>query len=266
MASPKESAWSGGVDPSPAAEARIEELIQAMQPLSLDLTSDHLDRAFWQRRSMRSRLREAGDEDLGIAALRSYAGCEDEDSLLRQALLEVAAHNAPEASRELLLTLMTTYGFRIDDRTYAAQSLAATSPATYLEAARPYVLRRGRATKTMPDDEFLVRGWVTACQALDRSPVEELADVVTNLMMQDAARHYAAEALGQYPNPKGRRALETVLIESSGNGYLRRKAAQSLRQSLPAETACTLFRTVFEREADINFGTFLGDMIGQLCP
>jgi hypothetical protein len=117
----------------------------------------------------------------------------------------------------------------------------------------------------MPDDEFLVRGWVVACELLGRSPVDELADVATNLMMQDAARHYATQELGRFHEPKGRKALETVLIESTGNGYIRRKAAQSLQASLPAETACALFRHVLEREADINFQAFLQDVIARNC-
>jgi hypothetical protein len=160
---------------------------------------------------------------------------------------------------------MLEYGYPIDDRTYATGFLAATSPEVYLEVAQPYVTRRGRATKTMPNDEFLVHGWITACAKVGRSPVPELADVATNLSMEDAARHVATEELGRHPDPRGRKALETLLVESTGNGYIRRKAAQALRDSVPNETVCALFRYVLSNEADMNFRVFLEDMISRNC-
>ena len=64
--------------------------------------------------------------------------------------------------------------------------LAEVAPETYFEAMEPWVTRRGRAEMTMPNDEFIVRGWVIACEKSGRSPVPILADVVTNLLMEDA--------------------------------------------------------------------------------
>ncbi len=262
---PPLSSWTGGRAPSPAARAQIDELVTALTPLRPDLTSDILDRHYWKQLEVRERLRTSGDADVGIAALRAYVEYRGEETLVRQGLLEVAAHAAPEESRELLKTLMLEYGYPIDDRTYATQYLAETSPEVYLAAAETYVTRRGRPTKTMPNDEFLVRGWITACAKTGRSPVPELASVATNLHMEDAARHLATEELGRHRDPLGRKALETVLVESSGNGYIRRKAAQSLHASLPAETACTMFRYVLEHEADLNFRAFLEDMVERFC-
>ena len=143
--------------------------------------------------------------------------------------------------------------------------LAATSPQTYLDIAEEYVLRKGKPSKTMPNDEFLVRGWAVACEKLGRSPVPELADVVMNLMMEDAARHFAAEKLGDFQDPLAISALQTAMIESTGNGYLRRKAAQSLAEVMPRETACELFAKTLELEADLNFATFLRSMIEHHC-
>ena len=80
-----------------------------------------------------------------------------------------------------------------------------------------------------------------------------------------AARHLAAGELARFPDPLGRSALETAMIESSGNGYLRRKAAQAIRDSVPREEACELFRYVLEREADINFAIFMRNMIDLNC-
>ena len=110
-------------------------------------------------------------------------------------------------------------------------------------------------------DEFITRVAVTRKRIAESYGPEEYVKVSSMFTSGADQFRHNLDAVMELE----RRALETVLIESSGNGYLRRKAAQSLRLSLPAETACTLFRTVFEREADINFAKFLGDMIAQLC-
>ena len=65
--------------------------------------------------------------------------------------------------------------------------------------------------------------------------------------------------------PIGQRALESCLVESSGDGYLRRMSAQSLRDLLPSESACALFAEVARRESDINFRAFLLDMMQRNC-
>ena len=172
---------------------------------------------------------------------------------------------APQQSEDLLQHLMVDYGHGIDDRTEATLLLAETAPERYLGSAERYLLRRGRPNQTMPNDEFLARGWVLACEAVGSSPAPMMADVATNLAMEPAARYYAAETLGRYPSPLGRQALETALIESTGDGYLRRKAAQALRESVPAEAACDLFNHVLSREVDENFKAFLVNMIQVNC-
>jgi hypothetical protein len=249
---------------SPEVQALIDDLIDALTPLPLDLTSNLLDAHFIRGQKTVEKLRLA-DKEVGIAALHTYASYEGDISLVRGGLLDIAGHAAPEESQLLLSHLLVHYGHGIDDRTQAALVLSRTSPEVYLEIARPYVERKGRPLKTMPPDEFLVKGWVTACEELGISPVPEMVDVVTNLMMEPMARHLAAETLGRYEDPLGQKALENVMIESTGNGYLRRKAAQALRNSIPRETACTLFKSVLEREADSNFALFLQDMIYKNC-
>lgn len=245
---------------------QIEELIASLEPIEETVTSDIHDRWFIHQQKLMKRLEVSGDRELGRAAIQEYARYGGDVSLVRWGLLAVAAFTAPDDSRDLLKTLMLTYGFPIDDRTFAATLLAKSSPDLYLEVALPFVKRRARADATMPNDEFLVRGWVTACEGLGISPVDVLADVTTNLWMEEAARHYAAKTLGRYPDdPLGRLALETALVESLGNGYLRRMAAQALRDSLPREDACTLFEEVWIREADSNFQLFMKSMIEDNC-
>jgi len=247
-----------------AVTAEIEDLIEKLKPLDPTLTSDHHDRWFIRNQKLVAELK-LREPDVGRAALQAYFEANIDDSLTRARLLEIAAYTAPEDARETLHHLMVDYGHRIDDRTEATLLYAQSSPEQYLETAEKYLLRRTRPFETMPNDEFLVRGWVTACEQTGRSPVPMLADVVTNLVMEDAARHYAAQELGRFPDPFGRKALEVALLEVTGNHYVRRKAAQSLRDSLPRETACQTFREALAAELDVNMRKFLEDMIQTNC-
>ena len=247
-------------------EERIAKLIELCTPLDPTLTSDHHDRQLHAERALVAELRTAGVE-VGRAALAAYElnSSSTTPDLVRVRLLEVAAHAAPEVARPRLVGLLTQYGHPMLDRTESARLLAETSPATALELIEPMVSQTRRSS-TMPDDEFLIRAYVTACEGTKTSPVPVLAKFVTNIYKQEAARHYAAEALGRFPEPLGIKALEAVLIESTGNGYLRRKAAQSLRAALPPESACTIFRSVADREADMGFLEFMINMLEAHCP
>lgn len=260
-----EAAGEAPLDPEQIAQ-RIERLIELCTPLDPTLTSDHHDRQLHAERALVEELRRAGPE-VGRAALEAYEGHSTTATpdLVRVRLLEVASHAAPELARPKLVGLLTQYGYPMLDRTESARLLAETSPATALELLEPMVSETRRSS-TMPDDEFLVRAYVTACAGAKVSPVPVLARFVTNIYKQEAARHYAAQALGEHPEPLGIKALEAVLIESTGNGYLRRKATQALRVALPAESACTIFRAVADREADMGFLEFLISMIEANCP
>lgn len=246
------------------AHDRIADMIESWDPLDPTVTSNHQDRWLIENQRMMEEI-WSGPTELGLAAMHAYADYRGEDLNTRRRLLQVAARNSPEDARGLLEHLMTEYGYHISDRTEATSLLAESSPESYLVLAEPYLTRRTKAAQTMAPDEFLVDGWITACNATGRSPVPELADVVTNLMFDDAARHLAAKALQHYPDILSQRALETALIESSGNGYLRRMAAQSLVVIVPRETICELFRTTLEREVDTNFAAFLRSMIEKHC-
>lgn len=243
---------------------KVRWMMQELEPLDPNLTSDYHDRHFIRNQKMMEELVE-GPRELGLAAMLAYADYGGEDVNVSRQLLRVAAHCAPEDSRELLAHLTLEYGYPISDRTEAALFLAETSPERYLEIVEPFVMRNERLRRTMPNDEFLVRGWAIACEKSGRSPVPELAAVVMNLLMEDAARHFAAEELGKFQDPIGQNVLTSALIESSGNNYLRIKAAQSLARSMPRETACELFREVLEREASINFAKFLRSMLDYHC-
>ncbi|MCP3918750.1 MAG: hypothetical protein GY711_24655 [bacterium] len=244
------------------ARQEIANLIESLKPLDPTLTSNHHDRRFiknqkWVKRLMR------GDTEIGAAALHAFTGYPGEEYDVRRALLIVGGHAAPEAARPLLEKVMVTYGYyRVSDRTEAALVLAETSPEHYLELAEPLLRRRGRAEETGVPDEFLARGYAEACARTEHSPVDVLADVLTNLAMEDAARHFAAKELGRYPGDElGEAALRTTLVESTGNGYVRRMAAQALRDTMRGERGRVLFQEVAEREVDGHFRSFLEDLL-----
>jgi hypothetical protein len=245
---------------SAAARAEIKAFVEAMIPPAIEKTSDLHDAWLKRTRTLRQAM-EAREEEIGNAALHAFTGEVSDRTVTRQALLRIGARCSPKAAAPLLRELMVTYGFRYDDRTEAAVLLAEADPDLYMQEAAVHLRRRKRATKTMPPDEFLIRAWVTACERTGTSPVDMLADAATNLILDPPARYAAAEALGRYPDDAlGREALKTCLVESTGDAYLRRKAAQAIRASFNTEEACALFSHILALEVDATFATFLADM------
>jgi hypothetical protein len=127
-------------------------------------------------------------------------------------------------------------------------------------------VRQAHASQTLPPQEFIVRAWVTACERTQSDPVPALADAAANLFMEEAARVRAVKELGRHPgNRLAEQALSMILVESTGDGYLRRMAAQGLIAMLPRETACSLLTQVADKEADTNFLFFLRDALDKYC-
>jgi len=249
-----------------AARARIGEFLAAMVPPPLDETSDVHDAWLHRWRGLLADLRGEG-EAVGHAALHAYCGNVSDYTVTRSCLLTIGASAAPRAAAPLLRELMLHYGYRIDDRAQATLLYAEADPEGFLVDARPFVLRHERASQTMPDDEFLVRGWVKACAKSGRSPVEVCADAATNLWLQPYARIVAIEALAGYgSDPLARGALQTCLVESTGDGNVRRKAAQSIQAGWGREEACALLEDVLSKEVDVHFAAFLTSLIHAHCP
>lgn len=250
---------------SASAEARIAELIEVLTPLEKTVTSDITDAKFHRGQELLAELSKAGP-DVGRAALAELRGREGKSHVVavESGLLAVAARAATAETVPLLESLVTEYGPTLDVRTEAATLLAEVAPERALAVIAPYV-SNARPGKTMPPQEFLVRAWADACKRTKRSPVPELANVATNLFMEAPARVAAVHVLGQYPEDASVLALRTILVESTGDGYLRRMAAQALRNVLPRETACSIFREAGSREADLNMQAFLVDLISKNC-
>lgn len=245
--------------------ARIERLIELSTPLDPTLTSNIHDQQLKDQRLLLAELKQESPA-FGRAALAAYHEHADPDEpvIVRLNLLEVAAHAAPAETEPLMVKYIQEYGHPMDMRTESVRLLAETNPIRALEVLEPYATRK-RATETTPADEWFVSAWVTACDATGRSPVPVLLDIATNIYKEPYARYLAATELGKHPDPQGIEALRALLIESSGDGLLRRKAAQALQAALPAETACAIFQQVAENEAELGMLEFLANMIQELC-
>lgn len=246
------------------SEAEIADLVEAYTPLDRTVTSDVQDAKFVRQLKLLDRCSQGGVE-VGRAALEALRREHVPSQDVERALLTVAARAATADTTPLLEKLVTEYGSALMLRTEAALLLAEVAPERALLILEP-MIEKQRQTMTMPPAEFLVKAWVTACEKTGRSPVPELCNVATNLFQEDSARVRAVAELARFPDVRGEAALRTILVESTGNGYLRRKAAQSLHELLPAETACAILRQVASKEADLNFLKFLADALDKWCP
>ena len=260
---PKLASEATATGVSPADEALLAELVEVSTPLQKTVTSDVTDKRFVRRLELLAEL-SSRPPAVGQAALRELQRRTEPVQDVEQALLRVAAKCDPEGTADLLANLATEYGPSLFLRTEALLLLGETSPKRALEVLEPWI-GNARPGRTLPPQEFIVKAWTDACDGVGRSPVPELCDVATNLLLDGASRVRAAKELGRRPDPAGEKALRSILVESTGDGYLRRKAAQALRDSLPEEAACEIFRQVADREADPNMLRFLVDMLEEHC-
>jgi hypothetical protein len=249
-----------------SASERVARLVELFTPLAQTVTSDLSDQHFIAGQKLLAELSVAGPEvgREALARLREIPAGKRPQSVER-ALLSVGARAAPEDSAALIENLVTQYGTDIALRTEATLLLSEVHPQRAMEILEPFV-RRARASQTLPPQEFIVRAWVTACEKTHTDPVPALADAAASLFMEEAARVRAVKELGRHPgNRLAERALSAILVESTGDGYLRRMAAQGLLAILPRETACSLLTQVADKEADTNMLLFLRDALDKFC-
>lgn len=245
----------------------IYELLTELQPLKEDLTSDHHDRQYILNTRRIAALENDERKEVGWAALHAFTHYKGEDFQSRRTLLRIGARVSPEEATPLLAKLAFTYGYPMGDRAEAVLFLAETDPAALLEGARQYLERKTyKRHQTAPSDEFYARAWVKACTLSGEDPVPMMADVAMNVALEPIARYVAIDALAQHgDDPLARATLHEALIESTGDGYLRRKAAQGIIASFPGEDACALLLKVLRSEADQNMARFLDDMVQTNC-
>ncbi len=259
----KHAAATNAAAISPADQLLLAELVEVSTPLQKTVTSDVTDKRFVRRLELLAEL-SSRPPAVGKAALQELQRRTEPVQDVEQALLRVAAKCDPEGTADLLANLATEYGPTLFLRTEALLLLGETAPVRALEVLQPWI-GNARPGRTLPPQEFIVQAWADACDGVGRSPVPEMCDVATNLLLDGASRVRAVKELGRRPDPAGEKALRSILVESTGDGYLRRKAAQALRDSLPEEAACEVFRQVADREADPNMLAFLVDLLEEHC-
>lgn len=250
-------------DTRKVVEREILDLITALTPPSPTSIPIEKSQFFATRKRTLERLR-AASEAHGLEALRVYR--EDRPDLpeVRSGLLDIAAHTAPAASEELLVQLVSTFGEDLYVRRAATELLGDCLPQRALSVLEP-ILRERYDDRTYPPEELMLEAWVRACEKLSKDPVPLLALIATDLQRPQEVRHLATRALGRHDTPFSRQALETLLVESSGNGYIRRLALQSLENLLPKEGYCELVKRIQSREADTDFIVFLESALDKSC-
>lgn len=263
-AAPAAPGATGATQAAPAASAELESIVTVLTPPPDDVTSDVTDRWIRDRRELLDRLRRDATRELGRSALVAARARRELPVVVRSDLLSIAAWGAPEESVKPLTEVFEEYEEDLGVRANAALALADADPIAACALLEPR-LTDTRPTKTYPPPERILEAWLAATEKLGQDPSALLAHVATDIHRDEALRHRAVRELGRFPGPVGRAALETVLVESTGNFYLRRLAAQSLRASLARDEACALLEYVASREADPGFLNFLGDMIDEHC-
>ena len=262
----------GAGEQRPAEDAdvarRIRDLVSALTPPPPTANSAVRDDFYNRRRATMDELADAGPE-IGLAALDAYAA--DPEALLdvRRGLLEVAAWNAPTETTPVLVELFSEYGESLGLRTKACELLAVAAPAQAIDLIST-VLEDRYPGKTYPPEEAMVRAYEDACNRSGEDYVPLLSILAADLYEEQTGRLMALRALGRAPGARSRETLRTVLVESTGNAYLRREAAKSLRdhRAIDPETEasfCDMLTEIMNREADLNFQQFLVNMIQEHC-
>lgn len=254
-------------DAAPAADAAVDrdlrDLISAVSPMRPDATAMQQSDWFSRRKETLERLRR-GSPELGKAALAGYQDRPDSLRDVRAALLDVAAHCAPDETRPVLIELVSTYGDDLGLRKKAARYLAQTSPEQAIDLLQPIVSSTEQRS-TYPPIEELLESWTIAMDLIERDPAPVLASIATDIRQDQATRHFAIRQLGRHKSDVGRQALELLLVESLGNNMMRRFAAQSLRSTVDKQQLCELISRVFDNESDINMQKFLASMLEENC-
>jgi len=244
-------------------DREVRDLITAVTPLAADVPQGEHNVWVERRKKTLERLRLAGPE-VGRAMLEAYHANAKSSTQVREGLLDVAAHNLPEETQDILVELVTTYGDDLALRKKACRLLGATSPEVAVDVLGPLLSNTERKV-TLPAADQMLFGWIEAMDTLGRDKSEVLSNVVVDFHQPQEVRHHAAVELGKQANPRGRKALETVVVESTGNHYLRRKALQALRDTVPKEEFCPYLNELARNEVDNQFQVFLGSMIDTVC-
>ncbi len=249
--------------PRPSVERTLGDLITALTPLAADTPVGERNAWFLRRRETLDRLRAQGDVELGRRALAAYHERETAPVDVRAGLLDVAAHAVPEEVQPVLIPLIQEYGPDLGLRASACEILAETSPQAAVDVLGPILT--GERNRTYPPDDRMMRAWIVAADRLEFDKSEVLARIAMDPKKNSQARQWAIKGLADVPGPRARQALESMLVDSTGNNYVRRLAAQSLLENVDRDAFCAKINEVIENEADLNFQFFLDSMLTNHC-
>ena len=265
-----------GASGGPLAELAEEDLdpavadaVRLLTPPPATATSDVYNAWLDRRRKFLADAPSA-DPSLGEALIARLREHPDAEVLVRDGLLRAGSYAAPEYAEPLLAEAVGTYGggellLDLGLRGTAAELLAEIAPEHALELVRP-MLSSTYSGGTLPSRETLLRAYLEAASRTETSAAEVLALVATDNRLDDTTRHLAVKRLGDVHAPIGRQALVQVLTESTGNGYLRRLAAQSVARSLEPMEAIAELEGVLQHEADQQMQVFLIGLLDTLEP
>jgi len=260
---PESTAEAGLGGDQGTVQREVRDLLTALTPFSASALPTEKSDWYASRRAALERMRTLG-RAYGEEALRVYREEPPKLPEQRAGLLDVAGHTAPDLATPLLEELVTRFGEDMLVRTNAALYLGECAPERAVEVLEP-LLEHQHDGRTYPPEERLLSAWITAYDKLGRDPVTLLAAIATDLNRDQDVRHLATRTLGEHDSPLSRQALRVLLVESSGNGYIRRLACQSLIKILPREEACSMLQEVQSHEADTEFILFLESALVSNC-
>lgn len=237
-------------------------LFARLVPPSETATSDVHDVWIEDMRLVPGDVTRAG-RSVGLALLARAVADEDAPMSARRYGIEAAAAAAGPAAGDLLEALTTQFGPAMELREAAARALPRADAQRALDLFDPIL--RVRPRQTLPPMESLLAAYLEAAERLAVDAVPVLNIVAADLHQDMATRHLAVRQLTARPTPLSLAVLEELLVESSGNGYLRLLAAQGLLAAAPRERTCATFERVLERESSPEIIQFLSNALERNC-
>ncbi|WP_145189593.1 hypothetical protein [Planctomycetes bacterium Pla163] len=207
--------------------------------------------------------------DLGRAIIALLDERDDLDPGIRSRLIEAAARSMAkdeEARGELGLALterIENYSSALGERNKACELLGAYCPQTAIAVLGPLLLPDRRGT-TLPDSEFILAGYLTAAKTLGTDTHDILCAIAVEARMDGRTRTIALRELAPQATPRSIAIFENVMVESTGDAYLRRVAVQSYIAAVPKERALEHLTRTRDREADMNMQGYLEDVLATL--
>lgn len=247
--------------------AQVQQVVDA---LAAETSGGQRQQDAWHDRVRAELARmETADPDLGRAVLVLLDEREDFDPALRGRLLDAASRamaKEPEANAELatfLASRIETYGRPLGERNQACELLGRHCPEAAVTLLAPLLLPDRRAT-TLPDREFMLRGYLEGARATDTDPYDLLCEIALEQRIDHITRKTALRELVPIATPRAISVFETVMTESSGDSLIRGVAIHCYMETVETERAIEHLQELSELEADINMQILLANALASL--